>query len=80
MWVWSKSIDYWPSYYRNQELYTNLVIKEQCWISRSSYGQGHDATCWWKGLNLGNNVCKYEVNWLTNEKVIRGKQNFNANC
>ena len=24
-------------------------------------------------------MCEYEVNWLTNEKVIRGKQNFNAN-
>jgi len=26
-------------------------------------------------LNLGNNVCEYEVNPLTNEKVIRGKPN-----
>ena len=31
-------------------------------------------------LNLRNNVCKYEVNPLTNEKVIRGKQNFNISC
>jgi len=29
-----------------------------------------------KGLHLSNNVCEYEVNRLTNEKVIRGKQNF----
>ena len=29
---------------------------------------------------LSNNVCEYEVNQLTNEKVIRGKRNFNANC
>ena len=49
-------------------------------MSRSSEGQGHDATCRWKGLDLSNNVCKYEVNQLTNEKVIRGKPNFNANC
>ena len=21
------------------------IVKEQCWISRSSEGQGHDATC-----------------------------------
>ena len=26
--------------------------------------------------DLSNNVCEYEVNRLTNEKVIRGKQNF----
>ena len=42
--------------------------------------EGHDAKCWWKGLDLSNNACEYEVNRLTNEKVIRGKQNFNANC
>ena len=43
------------------------IVKEQCWISRSSEGQGHDATRWWKGLDLSNNVCEYEVNRLTNE-------------
>ena len=43
--------------------------------------QGHlNAACLWEGLDLDNNVCKYEVMRLTNEKVIRGKQNFNANC
>jgi len=31
------------------------------------------------GLDLSNNVCEYEVNGLPNEKVIRGKRNFNAN-
>ena len=25
-------------------------------------------------LNIKVNVCEYEVNWSTNEKVIRGKQ------
>jgi len=33
-----------------------------------------------KGYDLINNVCEYEVRRLTNEKVIRGKQNLNANC
>jgi len=28
------------------------IVKEQCWISRSSEGQGHDATWSWKGLDL----------------------------
>ena len=35
----------------------------------SSEGQGHNA-CLWKGLDLSNNVCEYEVKLLTNEKVI----------
>ena len=55
-------------------------VKEQCWISRSSEGQGQNVAWLWKGLDLSNNVFEYEVNRLTNEKVIRGKQNFNANC
>jgi len=33
-----------------------------------------------KGIDLSNIVCEYEVNRLTNEKVIIGKRNFNANC
>ena len=45
------------------------IVKEQCWISRSSEGQGHDATCWWKCLDLSDIVCEYEVNPLTNDKV-----------
>ena len=56
------------------------IVKEQCWISRSSECQGHNAPCWWKGIYLSNIVCEYEVNPLTNEKVIRGKWNLNANC
>jgi len=27
------------------------------------------------GIYLSNNVCEYEVNRLSNEKVIRGKRN-----
>jgi len=42
-------------------------------MSRSSEGQGHNAACLWNSLDLSNNVCEYEVNWLTNEK---GKHNF----
>ena len=49
-------------------------------MSRSSEGQCHNAACLWKGFDLSNNVCEYEVNQLTNEKVIRGKRNYNANC
>jgi len=55
------------------------IVNEQFWISRSSEGQGHDTTCCWKGLDLSNNVCEYELNRLTNEKNIRGQRNFNAN-
>jgi len=49
-------------------------------MSRSSEGQGHNAACLWKVLHLSNNVCEYEVYRLTDEKVIRGKRNLNANC
>ena len=45
-------------------------------MKRLSEGQG--ATCWWKGLDLSNSVCEYEVNPLTNDKVITEIQNFNA--
>ena len=38
-------------------------------MSRSSEGQGHNAVCLWKGLDLSNNVCEYEENWLTNENL-----------
>jgi len=31
-------------------------------------------------LDLSNNVCEYEVNRLSNEKVITEIQNFNPNC
>jgi len=42
---------------------------------RSSEGQSHIVAGLYKGLDLSNNVCEYEVNQSTNEKVIRGKQN-----
>jgi len=49
------------------------VVKQQC--------QGHMMVkVIMPGHDLSNNVCEYEVNRLTNEKVIRGKRNFNANC
>ena len=53
------------------------IVKKQCWISRSSEGQWHDNT-WWKGLDLSNIVCKYEVN-PSYDKVITEIQNVNAN-
>ena len=59
---------------------TDKVVKEQCQMSRSSESQGHNDACWWKGLELSNNVCDYEVNRLTYNKVIRGKRNFNGKC
>ena len=52
------------------------IVKEQCWISRSS--EGHSATGLWRGLDLSNIMCEYEVNPLTNDKVITEIQNFNA--
>jgi len=42
--------------------------------------EGHNVAYQCKGLNQSNIVCEYEVNRLTNEKVIRRKLNFNANC
>jgi len=44
------------------------IVEEQCWISRSSEDKGHDATRWWKDLDLNNNVREYKVNQLANEK------------
>ena len=44
-------------------------------MSRSPEGQGHNDAYLWQGLVLSNNVCEYEVNHLTNEKVIGGKRN-----
>ena len=82
MWVCSKSIDSWQSYYRNPKLLTqtNKVVKEQFQMSRSSEGPGQNASWLWKGCDLSNTVYEYEINWLTNKKVIRGKRNFNPNC
>ena len=47
-------------------------------MSRSS--KGHNVACLWKDPDISNNVCECKVNLLTNEKVIRGKRTFNANC
>jgi len=41
-------------------------------------GEGHNATCWWKGLDLSSIVCEYEVNPLINDKLITEIQNLNA--
>ena len=50
------------------------IVKEQCWISRSSEGQCHSVTCWWKGLDLNNIVCEYEVNgWLMKKLLEENK-------
>ena len=38
--------------------------------------EGNNVAYQWKGLDQSNNECEYEVNRLTNEKVIRGKRNF----
>ena len=38
-------------------------------MSRSFEGQGYNGACFWKGLDLSNNVCEYEVNRMTNETV-----------
>ena len=47
-------------------------------MSRSSEGQGHNAAGLWKDLDQSNSVCEYEVNPLTNDKVITEIQNFKA--
>ena len=39
-------------------------------MSRSSEGQGHNDACLWTGDDLNNKVCEYEVNPLTNEKLL----------
>ena len=36
----------------------------------------HDVTYRWKGIDLSNIMCEYEVNPLTNDKVITEIQNF----
>ena len=42
--------------------------------------EGHNVAYQCKGLDQSNIVCEYEVNRLTNKKVIIEKQNFNTNC
>ena len=39
-------------------------------------GQGHDATCSWKGLDLIKIAREYDVSPLTNDKVIIEIQNW----
>ena len=41
--------------------------------------EGHNVAYQCKGLDHSNNVCEYEVNLSTNEKVITEK-NTNTNC
>ena len=40
--------------------------------------EGHNVAYQCKGLDQSNIVCEYEVNPLTNDKVITEIQNFNA--
>jgi len=40
--------------------------------------EGHNVAYQCKGLNQSNSVCEYEVNPLTNDKVITEIQNFNT--
>ena len=75
MCAWSKSVNLWKGY-NWKNVTSTQIVKEQCWISRLSQSQGHNTTCWRKGLDLSNNLCKYEVNQQTNEKGIREKQNY----
>jgi len=42
--------------------------------------EGHNVANQCKGLDQSNIVCEYEVNPLTNDKVITEIQKFNANC
>mgnify|MGYP007091373565 CR=1 FL=1 len=47
-------------------------------MSWSSEGQGHNDALLWNGHDLSNNVREYEVNPLTNDKVITEIKNFYA--
>ena len=57
------------------------VFVRKKWVSGSMSRsfEGHNVAYRCSGPDLSNIVCEYEVNWLPNEKVIRGKRNFNAN-
>ena len=39
--------------------------------------EGHNVACQCKGLDLSNIMCEYEVNPLTNDKVITEIKLFN---
>ena len=40
--------------------------------------KGHNVAYQCKGLDISNIVCEYEVNLLSNDKVITEIKNFNA--
>ena len=65
-------------------LYIFLLILQHKWMFLSTMQtlpfEGHSVAYQCKGLNQSNVVCEYDVNMSTNEKVIREKRNFNANC
>ena len=66
------------------DFYIFLIIFQHKWMFLSTMQtlpfEGHNVAYQCKGLNQSNNVCEYEVNLSTNEKVITEKQNFNTNC
>ena len=63
---------------KSKTLTQMIVVKEQCYMSRSSEGRGDNAVCLWKGHDLSNIVWEDEVNTLPNDKVITEIQNFKA--
>ena len=54
------------------------TVKEQCWISRSSEGQGHSYML--VRRSWPKQHCVYEVNPLTNDKVITEIPNLKVKC
>ena len=54
-----------------------FIMHGKVWVT---FGRQYMPACLWTGHALSNNVCEYEVNRLTNEKVIRGKRNVNEKC
>ena len=54
-----------------------FIMHGKVWVT---FGRQYMPACLWTGHALNNNVCEYEVNRLTNEKVIRGKRNVNEKC
>ena len=52
-------------------------VKEQCLMSRSS--EGHNVAYLLKDLDLGNNVCEYEVNQFTKEKLLEENETLTQN-
>ena len=61
------------------DFYIFLLIFQHKWMFLSTMQtlpfEGNNVACQCKGmLDQSNIVCKYEVNWSTNEKVITKKQ------